>query len=122
MENIRPVENLTLDCKRLGARLKKERIRKHMTQTELSEKANFSVSNISHLEKGTYAPSLKTMIKICNVLEIGIDGLLYDTLSAVSSSYLNKDFAELLADCSAKEKRVLLKILEVTKNTMREEN
>lgn len=86
-----------------------------MTQEELSEKIDSATSSISHLENGTHSPSLKTLIKICNVLEIGIDALLCDSLSAISSSYLDKDFEKLLSDCTVQEKKLLLRILEVTK-------
>ena len=104
-----------LDYTKLGERLKEARIKKHMTQEELSEKIDSATSSISHLENGTHSPSLKTLIKICNVLEIGIDALLCDSLSAISSSYLDKDFEKLLSDCTVQEKKLLLRILEVTK-------
>lgn len=106
---------------KLGERLKEARIKKHMTQEELSEKIDSATSSISHLENGTHSPSLKTLIKICNVLEIGIDALLCDSLSAISSSYLDKDFEKLLSDCTVQEKKLLLRILEVTKKTIREQ-
>ena len=98
-----------LDYTKLGERLKEARIKKHMTQEELSEKIDSATSSISHL------------IKICNVLEIGIDALLCDSLSAISSSYLDKDFEKLLSDCTVQEKKLLLRILEVTKKTIREQ-
>ena len=110
-----------LDYTKLGERLKEARIKKHMTQEELSEKIDSATSSISHLENGTHSSSLKTLIKICNVLEIGIDALLCDSLSAISSSYLDKDFEKLLSDCTVQEKKLLLRILEVTKKTIREQ-
>ena len=111
-----------LDYTKLGERLKEARIKKHMTQEELSEKIDSATSSISHLENGTHSPSLKTLIKICNVLEIGIDALLCDSLSAISSSYLDKDFEKLLSDCTVQEKKLLLRILEVTKKTYGNKN
>lgn len=81
----------------------------------IERKIDSATSSISHLENGTHSPSLKTLIKICNVLEIGIDALLCDSLSAISSSYLDKDFEKLLSDCTVQEKKLLLRILEVTK-------
>ena len=92
-----------------------------MTQEELSEKIDSATSSNSKRENGTHSPSLKTLIKICNVLEIGIDALLCDSLSAISSSYLDKDFEKLLSDCTVQEKKLLLRILEVTKKTIREQ-
>jgi transcriptional regulator with XRE-family HTH domain len=113
--------NIELDYGKLGERLKEARIKKHMTQEELSEKIDSATSSISHLENGTHSPSLKTLIKICNVLEIGIDSLLCDSLPAISSSYLDKDFEKLLADCTVQEKQLLFKISEAAKKTIREQ-
>ena len=52
-----------LDYTKLGERLKEARIKKHMTQEELSEKIDSATSSISHLENGTHSPSLKTLNK-----------------------------------------------------------
>ena len=108
--------NIELDYGKLGERLKEARIKKHMTQEELSEKIDSATSSISHLENGTHSPSLKTLIKICNV-----DSLLCDSLPAISSSYLDKDFEKLLADCTVQEKQLLFKISEAAKKTIREQ-
>lgn len=113
--------NIELDYGKLGERLKEARIKKHMTQEELSEKIDSATSSISHLENGTHSPSLKTLIKICNVLEIGTDSLLCDSLPAISSYYLDKDFEKLLADCTVQEKQLLFKISEAAKKTIREQ-
>ncbi|MBQ9471843.1 MAG: helix-turn-helix transcriptional regulator, partial [Ruminococcus sp.] len=72
----------------------------------------------SHLENGTHTPSLKTLIKLCNALDIGVDDLLADSLP-VKSAHLDHDIAELLSDCTPSEKQMLKDIIITTKKTLR---
>lgn len=110
---------MVFDADGFGWRLKQYRIRNHMTQDDLAEKIDTVTSSISHLENGTHSPSLKTLIKLCNALGIGVDDLLADSLP-VRDSYLDRDIAELLADCNAKEKQIIKDIIITTKKTLRE--
>lgn len=57
-----------MDYKRLGKRIKEERLKKDMTQEQLAESIDVSGVYISHIECGSAKPSLDTLIKICNAL------------------------------------------------------
>lgn len=109
---------MKFDSEGFGRRLKEHRIKNHLSQEELSEKIDAVPSSVSHLENGTHAPSLKTLIKLCTALDIGVDALLCDSLP-VTGLYLDKDIASLLADCTKREKQILKDILVVTKQTLR---
>ena len=89
-----------------------------MTQEELAESIDTATSSISHLENGTHNPSLKTLINLCEVLNIGVDDLLADSLP-VESAHLDTDISELLADCTPKEKQIIKDIVIATKKTLR---
>lgn len=110
---------MVFDAGGFGQRLRQYRIRNHMTQDDLAEKIDTATSSISHLENGTHSPSLKTLIKLCNTLGIGVDDLLADSLP-VRDSYLERDIAELLSDCNPNEKRIIKDIIITTKKTLRE--
>lgn len=110
---------MVFDAAGFGTRLKHHRIKNHLTQDDLAEKIDTATSSISHLENGTHSPSLKTLIKLCNALNIGVDDLLADSLP-VRESYLDKDIADLLADCNASEKQIIKDIIITTKKSIRE--
>lgn len=101
-----------------GERLRQFRLRNRLTQEALAEKIDTATSSISHLENGTHTPSLKTLIKLCNALDIGVDDLLADSLP-VKSTHLDHDIAELLSDCTPSEKQMLKDIIITTKKTLR---
>lgn len=113
------IEISKLDHSKLGQRIKYYRMKNHMTQENLSERIGVATSSISHLENGTHTPSLKNLINICNVMHIGVDNLLCDSLSAVSDAFLDRDIDKLLADCSIQEKEIIKDIISVTKQTLR---
>lgn len=80
------VKKLNLNV--VGQNIKYYRNDKHITQEVLAEKTNLSVKYIGHLELGNRNPSLETLIKIANALEISTDLLLFDL---VDSSYKDKN-------------------------------
>ena len=109
---------MIFDEQGFGRRLKEYRLKNHLTQEALAEKIDTATSSISHLENGTHTPSLKTLIKLCNALNIGVDDLLADSLP-VRSVHLDSDIADLLSDCSPSEKQILKDIIITTKKTLR---
>ena len=64
--------------KNIGLRLSQARKAKGLTQEQLAELASFSVSEISRIETGRAETPLTTLQKLCDVLQIGLDFLLYD--------------------------------------------
>lgn len=62
----------------LGARIRKIRKQNHMTQEDLAEACDLSIAHIGHIERGTRAASIETLITISKVLNISTDYLLLD--------------------------------------------
>ena len=56
--------------------LRKLRLNKSITQTELAQKLHLSRTAISNYENGKVQPSLDTLIKISEIFEITIDELM----------------------------------------------
>lgn len=102
----------------LGKRIKKYRIKTHLTQEQLSDKIDVATSTIAHAESGTSKPSLPLLIKVANALNVSLDQLLCDSLP-VAEVYIEKDIADLLSDCSLSEKQIIRDIIAVTKETLR---
>jgi transcriptional regulator with XRE-family HTH domain len=102
---------MELNKKLLGKRIREARLKKDLTQENLAETINVSSFYISRLESGSKSPSLETLVKISNALEVSIDYLLANTLHT-SKDYLRGDIASLLNNCSANDLNLIITIIE----------
>ena len=107
-----------IDYKQLGERIKKYRRKAHLTQEQTAAAVDCAVSTIAHAEAGDSKPSLPLLIKLSNVLGITVDQLVCDSLPNIEA-YIDKDFSELLADCSKREKKIIFDIAAAAKETIR---
>lgn len=103
---------MALDYNIIGTRLKKARQSKHMTQESLSEKLDVSVAFLSRIERGTSCISLKRLDEICEILCVN-KGYILEGASVNSKNYLNKEFAELLSNCSQDKYKLIYNIAKV---------
>ena len=101
---------MNVDYKKLGYRLKIAREKKKLTQEELAEKTGVTNNYISNIERNKSIPSLETVVKICNVLDITPDYLVLDSLYS-STGYLHDEISELLQQCSPKTIRLISKVI-----------
>ena len=62
----------------LGERIRKARKQRHMTQEQLAEACDLSTAHIGHIERGTRALSIESLITISQVLNVSTDYLLFD--------------------------------------------
>ncbi len=62
----------------VAKRLKEERRKAGLTQLELSMRAGVSQNMIAYIERGDRNPALRTVMKICNALDIRLSDLLED--------------------------------------------
>lgn len=88
----------------IGKYIREYRIKNHMRQEDLAEKAELSVNYIGMLERGEKLPSLETFITIVNVLGVSADVILADLLDKgyeVKASLLNEKLANVSPDTRA---------------------
>ena len=109
---------MTINYSLIGNRIKAARKAKGLSQSELSELIDRSVGYMSYIETGSKKPSLETLIQIANALDVTIDELLSDNLVA-ASPVSNTQINQLLSDCSAYEKRVILLSVQSIKDAIR---
>jgi transcriptional regulator with XRE-family HTH domain len=62
---------------RFAHRLREEREKLHITQTELSFKAGLSQNQVNYIETGKRSPTLYTVLKLCHALRIN-PSILFD--------------------------------------------
>lgn len=60
---------------RIGKNVKKFRLKKGLTQGQLADYCDLEKQHISRLELGGTSPTLKTLIKVANALEIELADL-----------------------------------------------
>ena len=85
-----------IDNKLIGEKIKARRQKLGLTQEQLAEQCEISVSFIAHIERGTKSLSLDTAVKISNAMHISLDYLLFNSandyhlvLSALDSELAN---------------------------------
>lgn len=102
----------------IGERIRAIRKKRGIPQSVLAEKIEISPTFISYIEGGRKIMSLETFLMIANSLNASADELLADNLeNTVKVS--NHEFADLLADCTEYEKRVMFDVAFTTKQSMR---
>lgn len=107
-----------IDYSQLGKRIKTYRQKVHLTQEQLADKIDVAISTIAHAESGTSKPSLPLLLKLANALNVTLDQLVCDSLPVIDT-YIEKDIADLIADCSTSEKQIIRDIISVTKEIIR---
>lgn len=104
-----------MDYKKLGKRIKEERLKKNLTQERLAESINLTGVYISHIENASTKPSLETVVNLSNALNVTPDFLLFDSLYK-SKEYLNDEIAKLLKQCSNDELKLVVRLIEAVIN------
>ena len=102
----------------LGKKIRERRKEKKYTLEQLAEKLDVSTTFIGQIERAKGKPSLETLVKIANVLEISTDSLLFGDLNNKSgNSHFIKKVEELTETFTPDERELLLKNIEIIKRT-----
>lgn len=81
--------NKEFDYKALGERIKKVRKEKHLTQEVLAELCELSTAHIGHIERGTRALSIESLVTISSVLNVSTDYLLLNISNKQKNNLTN---------------------------------
>jgi transcriptional regulator with XRE-family HTH domain len=100
-----------LDIKqRVGARIKALRMKKGLTQEELSELVGINPKYLSGIERGRENPTFNTFISLAKSLEVDL-GEVFVMLEAEDSEQ-NKEYAhDLLDNASGEQSKVIYKVI-----------
>lgn len=98
----------------LGQKIKKARMQKKLSQSELAEAADVYQKNVSRYEQDTTVPSATALKKIADVLGVTTDYLLSerDEEIAIKDKDLMKQFEE-LQNLTGETKNVVLTFLDL---------
>ena len=98
------------NLKDVGARIKDARKRLGLSQAELAERVDISLSHMGDIETGRTNFGVDIFMRITEVLQVSADALLHTDVPTVNAVYA-KEFDDLISGCSAVEKESMLAIL-----------
>ena len=110
---------MSLNYKLIGQRLKESRMQKRISQAELAELIDMSVSYISHIETAKKQASLEALVRIANVLGVTVDHMLNGNQTSDPAEY-RTDLVQLIEGCTSYEKRIIYEIASAAKKSLRD--
>lgn len=102
---------LIFDYRKIGNNLLRLRKKAGMTQAELAETAGMSDRTYADIERGNVNMRVETLLRICRALGVSPNDVL--TEDSASDSEAETKMWEILQNCSKKEKKTAVKLLEV---------
>lgn len=111
---------MTLDFKPIGKRIFNLRRERNITQEQLAELVNLSVTQVSKLENGKSRLSLDSLINIATVLEASTDEILFGRIQA-GADHRYDEVLDIFSDCDKTELRILIQTSRQIKEILRDE-
>ena len=74
-----------MDMKLMGQRVRAARNLRHMTTESLAEQLGIAPASLGHIECGARKPSLQTLMRIADILDVSLDYLSGRSPSVASS-------------------------------------
>lgn len=90
----------------IGDRIKEARKSKGLTQEQLAERANMSVTFIGEIERNKKRPGLNTFAKLIMALDTSADYILRDTLPS-GQIYVDDETIKRLDKLSPKHRKII---------------
>jgi len=107
---------MALDYTVIGQRIKQARLAKNLTQEDLAEKIDISVAFLSRVERGNSHINLKRLNQLCGLLDV-TEGYVLNGASSNSANYLDKEFAELIKECSSEKQKLIYNVAKTIAET-----
>lgn len=100
-----------MDYKKLGKRIREERLRLNLTQEHLSEEIGISTAYLGQIERGERNITLDKLITLTNRLGVTVDFLLNDYVTVANEDIYQKIMLQLFDGRSKKEKELAVNIV-----------
>lgn len=101
---------MDLSLKEIGSRIRKTRESQNITQFQLAEMTNISLSHMSNIETGSTNFGVDILVRLAEALQVSTDALLRPDVPQVAALYA-KEMDELLCGRTPGEMQLLTKIL-----------
>ena len=99
-----------MDYKRLGERIREERLRLHLTQAQLAEAIDISDTYMGSIERGERSLTLDTLVRLVNRLGVTVDYLLADSV-ADSDTNIMEQFKQIIDNQPMERKQMAINVL-----------
>ena len=99
-----------MDFKRLGERIREERLRLNLTQAQLAEAIDISDTYMGAIERGERSLTLDTLVRLVNRLGVTIDYMLADSVSDTDANIINQ-FKQIVDQQPLERKQMALNVL-----------
>ena len=100
----------------IGRKIRRYRKAKGLSQENLAELVNISVTHLSHIETGNTKLSLQVFVDLAKALEVQTDDLLYE--QTLGKSKAINELSETLDSCSAQQTRIIVDTVKALKVSM----
>ena len=106
-----------MDYYKIGQRIRKIRKAHRLSQEELAERIDISVTHMSHIETGSTKLSLPVLVDLARVLEVRTDDLLNESgTDSISTALV--DISTVLESCTVPQSRVIVDLVKAAKLSM----
>lgn len=99
-----------MDYKRLGKRIREERLRLSLTQAQLAEDIDISDTYMGAIERGERSLTLDTLVRLVNRLGVTIDYMLSDSV-ADNDSNIMEQFKQIIDHQPMERKQMAINVL-----------
>lgn len=99
-----------MDYRRLGERIREERLRLNLTQAQLAEDVDISDTYMGAIERGERSLTLGTLVRLVNRLGVSVDYMLADSVSDSDSNILNQ-FRQIIDGQPLERKQMAINVL-----------
>lgn len=106
-----------LDYYLIGQRIREYRKANNLSQDELAEKVNISVTHMSHIETGNTKLSLPVLVELAEALHVTTDSLLFNS-QADQKEVVIREASGILKACTDWQLNVIVEIIKTAKFTM----
>lgn len=99
-----------MDYKKLGARIREERLRLNLTQAQLAEAVDISDTYMGAIERGERSLTLDTLVRLVNRLGVTVDYMLAESVTD-SDSNIMEQFKQIIDGQSMERRQLAINML-----------
>lgn len=99
-----------MDYKRLGKRIREERLRLNLTQAQLAESIDISDTYMGAIERGEQSLALDTLVRLVNRLGVTVDYMLADSVTDNDSNIMEQ-FKQIIDNQPLERKQMAINVL-----------
>ena len=107
--------------KNIGSKIREFRKTMHLSQNDLSERAQITPAYLSDIENGKANISIEVFLKLVKALQIPAEQFL-DTDISPGDEMPYAELSEIFSDCTESERQALISVLRNVKSVIKEKN